>query len=77
MSSTRRRNADCEPLGDHITPASRVPFVTGDLTLLLIIQVRVRQLFSELYLSDVSGPEKPLQVPEVGDFDVYAADVDG
>lgn len=41
------------------------------------IQLPVRLLLSKQYPSEVLGSEGPLKFPEVGNFDLYVADVEG
>lgn len=73
-SSTRRRNADAEPIGDRILHTSTGCFVAGHLTSLPTIQSLMRRCLPEYHSSEVPGLEEPPEAPAVGNFDTYAAD---
>lgn len=73
--STRPRNTDGEPFSDLIVPAS-VLFVPEDFTPFPTIQAQVRRWLSDHQLSDIPGSEVPSEIPEVGIFDEYAAEIE-
>lgn len=68
---------DSEHNGDCIVPASPVFFVPVDLTSLPTIPAQVRQWLSENRPSDAPDSEEPLEIPEVGDLEAYAANFEG
>lgn len=75
-SSTRRRHADGDLIGDHSIPAIPVHFVAGTSLHYLLLWCG-RRWFPEYYTPEVLVSVEASEVPDDGFFDAHAANVEG
>lgn len=75
-ASTRCLNADGKPNADSNLPASTA-FCKEVPTRLLTVQAQMRQWLSEYQGFDVTTSRKPLELPQAGNLNTYAANVNG